>query len=261
MEIKYLIILTLFILLCLSLTKTNYKEYGKMNDFIKKYSLMVYLENNEVTDKRMKVVTKNWREYGVFPNLFPGLNAKNPKHVEIIKTLPIKRNNHHFDKRIGAYGLAGSFYKMLVKAYNSGQPYLLYLEDDALPILAPKQMEEEFFKALNSIPEEDGCYLLGATVLCKYKQKLTKRWERVKSIKTDNWGTTCLLFTRKSLKRILDYIHKHKINEPIDHTIKIVYGKSLYYWNDNISESGMFIGLFEQYETYCDKRVSVIDSI
>ena len=123
------------------------------------------------------------------------------------------------------------------------------------------QMEEEFFKALNSIPEEDGCYLLGATVLCKYKQKLTKRWERVKSIKTDNWGTTCLLFTRKSLKRILDYIHKNKINEPIDHTIKIVYGKSLYYWNDNISENGMFIGLFEQYETYCDKRISVIDSI
>lgn len=261
MEIKYLVILTLFILFSLSLTKRKGKEYGKMIDFIKKYSLMVYLENNEITDKRMEGVNKKWKEYGVSPNLFTGLNARNPNHIEIIKTLPIKRNNHHFDERIGAYGLAGSFYKMLVKAYESKQPYFLFMEDDAIPILKPNDFSKDFLKALKNIPEEDGCYSLGVSIFCKYNQPLTKKWERVNTIKTSNWGCTAVLFTRKSLKRILDYIHKHKINEPIDHTVKIVYGDSLYYWNDNISESGMFIGLFEQYETYCDKRISVIDSI
>ena len=150
---------------------------------------------------------------------------------------------------------------MLVKAYDTKLPYFLFMEDDAIPILKPNDFNKEFNSALKNIPEKDGCYSLGVSIFCKYNQPLTKKWERVNNIKTENWGCTAVLFTRESLKRILDYIHKYKINEPIDHIIKNVYGDSLYYWNDNISESGMFIGLFEQYETYCDNRMSVIDSM
>jgi GR25 family glycosyltransferase involved in LPS biosynthesis len=259
MERKNILILLLFVLILILIKKSH--GSSETANFIKNYSLMVYLKNNEISDKRMEGIKEIWKTYGVFPNLYHGLNAKNPEHINIIKTLPIERNNKPFDNRIGAYGLAGSFYKMLVKAYDTDLPYFLFMEDDAIPILKPNDFNKVFIKALKNIPDEEGCYSLGVSIFCKYNQPLTKKWERVNNIKTENWGCTAVLFTRKSLKRILDYIHKNKINEPIDHTVKKVYGDSLYYWNDNISESGMFIGLFEQYETYCDKRVSVIDSL
>lgn len=237
------------------------KKKSNYIDFIKNYSLMVYLENHKITDQRLEDVSSYWKKYDIFPNRLAGLSSRNDEHIKILEKLPIIRENKHFDERIGAYGLAGSFYNALMHGYNSGKPYFLFMEDDAVPILEPVEFERVFTEAINTLPENNGCYLMGAMVFCKYNQPFTHQWERVNTIKTTVWGCHSVLFTRTSLKKILDHIHKYKINEPIDHLVKKVFGKSLYYWNAHISNSGMCIGLFDQHKTYCGGRTSIIDSM
>jgi GR25 family glycosyltransferase involved in LPS biosynthesis len=231
----------------------------KTQQFIRSYSSMVHLNNHKPSEERLRKIRKIWGKYGVFPNLFPALNSKNANDLDVLAKLPIVKSK--FETRIGAYGLAGSFYNVLKTAYESGQPYLLFMEDDAVPSVNPLMFNQTFIKAIETLPDPLGCYSFCVNVYCEYKQPLTNGWESIKYIKTRNWGCATVLFTRESIKKLLDYVEEKKIDIPIDHLTKNVYGKSLYFWNDIISTNGMFLGLFEQYNTHCTGRENIIENL
>ena len=227
--------------------------------FIRSYSSMVHLNNHKPSEERLEQVKKIWEKYGVFPKLFVGLNSKNANDLDVLAKLPIVKSK--FETRIGAYGLAGSFYNVLKTAYESEQPYLLYMEDDAIPSINPRMFNQTFMEAIDTLPDPLGCYTLSVTVYCEYKQPLTRRWESIKYIKSRNWGSPALLFTRKSIRKLLEHVEDENIDVPVDHLIKNIYGNSLYFWNDIISANGMFLGLFAQYGSQCTGRENIMENL
>jgi GR25 family glycosyltransferase involved in LPS biosynthesis len=231
----------------------------KTQQFIRSYSSMVHLNNHKPSEERLRKIRKIWEKYGVFPKLFAGLNSKNANDLDVLAKLPIVKSK--FETRIGAYGLAGSFYNVLKTAYESEQPYLLYMEDDAVPSINPQMFNQTFMEAIDTLPDPLGCYTLSVTVYCEYKQPLTRRWESIKYIKSKNWGSPALLFTRKSIRKLLEHVEDENIDVPVDHLIKNIYGNSLYFWNDIISANGMFLGLFAQYGSQCTGRENIMENL
>ena len=89
------------------------------------------------------------------------------KDDKIIKNFPIDRKI--LTRRKGAYGLAGTFYRNLLKAYNDNLEYLLHLEDDAIPNqkLSNNQFTDYFYNSLQNLPDNEGVYSYSMTVHCK----------------------------------------------------------------------------------------------
>jgi hypothetical protein len=163
----------------------------------------------------------------------------------------------------GSWGLAGSFYECLKYAKEHNYPFLLFLEDDAFPLLDKenffrdyKKIIKEFKKGINS----NNVYFLSYTRYCKIPCKGTNKFIKRNKIKGAN-GAHSVLFTKRGINSILKHIEKHTIDKPIDKYLPYLDDKGIIktlVWDGKISKSGMFCGMYDQLDTYCDRRVSVI---
>tara|TARA_Y100000748_G_scaffold237328_1_gene201360 strand:+ start:15101 stop:16681 length:1581 start_codon:yes stop_codon:yes gene_type:complete len=243
----------------------------RSKNFIKEYSSMIHLFNHEPSEERIKKTQEIWKEYDVIPNLFPGLNAGDIRDMDFLKTLPLsKKSIVRFDGsgRLGAYGLAGSWYQCLVDAYNRKLPFLLFMEDDAVPLrqLSPEDFHATFMKLVDNLPNPKGIYQFTSTIYCKRreinkKKKLeTVKWKKMDVQKNRISGCTAMLYPRASIKKFLDHIRKKKITKPIDH-LGYIFRHSCYKLDGLSSENGMFKGIFEQINCDCGDRTNIMKTI
>jgi len=243
----------------------------RSKNFIKEYSSMVHLFNHEPSEERIKKTQEIWKEYDVIPNLFPGLNAGDSRDMDILKTLPLNKNSIvRFDGsgRLGAYGLAGSWYQCLLDAYNRNLPFLLFMEDDAVPLqhLAPEDFHDSFMKLVDNLPNPKGIYQFSSTIYCRRqeinkKKKLeTVKWKKMDVQKNRISGCTAMLYPRASIKKLINHIRKKKIPKPIDH-LGYIFRHSCYKLDGISSKNGMFKGLFEQIDCHCGHRTNIMKTI
>lgn len=226
------------------------------------HSLMIYLKKNDTSIKRISAGKKIYNKYEIKVNFIEALDWKHDEK-KLLK-LPLYRNKPKFWS--GAWGLAGSFYKALKYAYDNNYPYMLFLEDDAIPSL---ELEKDLFYnewnkiiiEINKIENWDEYYyVLGYTIYCNLYCGNTNKFLK-RTADFGNNGTHSILFTKKSIKKIMDYLKIYKIDRPIDqwftklHEENILHG---YVWDGRISNNGMFCGLYEQLDTHCDKRDNII---
>lgn len=263
---KILVVLLLLLLLVKMCKKKDHFNYLYIDEYkdltlenIFKYSLMIHLEHHKGSMKRLVKLDKIYKKYNLPYNIFPALHWE--KDENEISTLPIKRSKPKMWG--GAWGLAGSFYKCLKYAKDNNYPFLLYLEDDAFPMMDKdkfvenyKKIIKEFKKGINS----NNVYFLSFTRYCRIECGGTDKFiDRV----TNNGinGTHAILFTKRSINNILKYTDKHKLDRPIDNYLTHLHNKGVIktlVWDGKTSDSGMFCGIYDQLDTYCDKRVSVM---
>ena len=183
-----------------------------------KYSLMVHLDNDEVSEKRMNKLKKIYDKYKLPINIMKATHYKHDK--EELKKYPIDENSIDYIRRPGAYGLAGSLYKCLKKAHDENWPYLLFLEDDAIPILPPNQFFAKFNKAVSNLPNNgNGIYFLGLTIYCRDINKVKRGWVKKKDINIETWGTHSILFSKHSISELMNHLKYNKIDKAIDNYI------------------------------------------
>ena len=255
MENKYIFIIILFFCILFYFNKDNI-EY-KFDDIFK-YSLMVHLVDNKISSERLNKVKNVYENYNIKLNIIPATHTIKDK--EILKTFPI--TNKHFDfKRIGVYGLCGSFYKSIKQAYDLNWPFLLFFEDDAIPIIKNKtNFFNELNKSIKILPNNNDIFFLGATIYCNnyYKKYINKGWISNNDIQKLS-GAHAIYFPKNSIIKIMEHLKNNKIDRAIDNWINQNFKKWL--WCGTISENGMFLGLFEQIDTNCSDRINIIDNL
>ena len=251
-----IIVLVIIVIVCFFMNSGESLPNIPLNNKVQEilnYSLMVHLDD-EVSEKRLNDVKEIYKNYDLPINLFKATHWKNDRE-ELSKYplnyIRITENN----TRPGAYGLAGSFYKCLMKAYNENWPYLLFLEDDAVPILPPNQFNQRFNEVINTLPDNgSGLYNLGFAVYCKTSSNDNYKWIKSHDLNIYKTGTHCLLFGKNMIKIFTEYIKKNGINKPIDH---IINDFNIWYWYGDLSLNGMFRGLFKQLYMNCNNAQSL----
>jgi len=246
----YVIVIIVFIIIsCYGYSL--YSTHNKFRNDIFQYSLMIHLDNDKLSEERIQKVKKIYDEYDLPMNLMKATHWK--KDIEELKQYPLDRQSIIYDngiQRNGAYGLAGSFYKCLKKAHDEGWPYLLIFEDDAVPILPKDQFHTRFNEVLDSLPDNGtGIYLLGITVYCKTRISDKKEWIKYKDIKHGMSGTHSIYFGKKSIELLVNTINNRKIDRPIDHYLNDM---NPWIWYGDLSENGMFRGLYKQLGMDCN---------
>lgn len=230
----------------------KFDKLAYLKDYFKNYSKMIHLPNHQPSTKRLNNCKKYWKN-DLFPQISDALHWK--KDDKIIKKYPIDRTL--LTRRKGAYGLAGTFYRNLVNAYNNNWDYLLHIEDDAIPNqrLSNNQFTNLFYNSLINLPDDEGVYTYSLTIYCSkiYKnKKSTLKWKKYDS-KLYTAGGTCILLTKKAIKKILSLkIFMYEI----DDYLKDIFSKNFHFWyyDGPINNNGMFYGLIEQIGTDCRNR-------
>jgi len=243
----------LFLIISLIIVVILYYCYNKetFNKDIFNYSLMVHLENDKFSQKRIQEVRQIYNEYNLPMNLMKATHWKHDE--EELKTYPLDKDRitgKNVDYRPGAYGLAGSFYKCLKQAYNEDWPHLLFLEDDAVPILPRDQFYKRFDEVINTLPDNgEGIYMLGLTVWCKTYPDDTIEWKQYKDFKSPVHGAHAVLFGKKSIHRVMNHFKNNVLTLAIDNFINSL--PDVWYWYGDLSENGMFRGLYKQLGLDC----------
>tara|TARA_Y100000768_G_scaffold388768_1_gene386987 strand:+ start:2486 stop:3277 length:792 start_codon:yes stop_codon:yes gene_type:complete len=216
-----------------------------------KYSLMVHLENDKSSQKRIKEVKEIYNEYNLPMHLMKATHWKHDE--EELKNYPLDKDkimDIKRDYRPGAYGLAGSFYKCLKQAYDEDWPHLLFLEDDSIPILPKDQFYNRFDEVINSLPDNgQGIYMLGLTVWCNTDPSDTIEWKQYKDFKTPVHGTHAIYFGKESIHKMISYFKNNNLTLSIDNFINSF--PDVWYWYGDLSENGMFRGLYKQLGLNC----------
>ena len=257
-EYKYEILLSIIILgaiiyklwnnsYFLNLFKRNGNIVSDKVRYIIDHSLMVHLEDDKLSERRFEEVTEIYNKYKLPIHKFRALHWKKDKKELLTLSLDYKGITEN-NKRPGAYGLAGSFYKCLLKAYAENWSYLLFLEDDAVPILEPNEFYSRFNEVIETLPDNgDGIYNLGFHVYCRTNKNDITRW-----FKTNNnnsvTGTHSMLISNNYIKLLTEYIQKNNIDLAIDHFINKF---NPWIWYGDLSENGMFRGLYKQLNINC----------
>ena len=223
----------------------------KMNEKVKdiiNHSLMIHLENDEISTKRLEEVQSIYNQYNLPLNIFSALHWE--KNKEELLKLPLDyKNITANNKNPGAYGLAGSFYKSLLKAYSDDWPYLLFLEDDAVPNIGPEDFNKRFNEIIDTLPDNgEGIYNLGIAVYCQTNDNEEKKWIQRSHLKKYISGAHCILIHKKYIRLLIQYIQKKNIHLPIDHFIGQF---NPWIWYGDLSENGMFRGLYKQIGVDC----------
>jgi len=230
-----------------------YYCYNKQpfNKDIFDYSLMVHLENDESSKKRIQEVKQIYEDYDLPMHLMKATHWKHDE--EELKTYPLDKDKItgiKVDYRPGAYGLSGSFYKCLIKAYEENWPHLLFLEDDAVPILPKDQFYTRFDEVLSTLPDNgQGIYMLGLTVWCKTNPTDEIGWKQYRDFDSPVHGAHAVLFSKKSIQLMINYFRHNRLNMAIDNFINSLPG--VWYWYGDLSENGMFRGLYKQHGLNC----------
>ena len=245
----YILFLTIVILYIL------YNYFVKkdiIDNDIFKYSLMVHLQNDPISQKRMNEVKKIYQEYELPINIMPATHWKHDENE--ISTYPIEKNDIMMN-RPGAYGLTGSFYKCLKKAYDNEWPYLIFLEDDAIPILSKDKFKKRFNDIISTMPDDkNDIYMLGIHVYCKTNKNEKIEWTKFNNINIYTSGTHAIYIGKKSINDILSYLNNNKIDLPIDEWLKKF---NPWIWYGDLSDNGMFRGLYKQLNINCENVFSL----
>ena len=265
-KIFFLLTIICFALVCFSSFKSsafvNKNELTLDNLF--KYSLMIHLNDDELSQNRINKLDKIYKDYGIKYNLFPALHCK--KDEKELNSLPIIKSKSQLWG--GAWGLAGSFYKALKYAKDNNFPFLLFLEDDSIPLLNKKTFFDKYNLIINSIKNDlnkNNIYFLSYTKYCINSDSYPCNDKDIfieRPITKGKYftGAGSIIFTKKSIKNILNYIEKNKIHMPIDNYINFLHENNIiktYTWQGNVSKNGMFCGIYEQIDTNCNERISV----
>ena len=94
-----------------------------------------------------------------------------------------------------------------------------------------------------------GIYMLGLTVWCQTNPDDKIEWKKYKDINTMVHGAHAVYFGKQSIRKMLLYIEKYKINLAIDNFINNF--PDVWYWYGDLSENGMFRGLYKQHGLDC----------
>ena len=247
-----------------------YNENNNIIHPILENSYVNTLVNDSVSKKRFDKMKQIHEEYNL-PELKinPALHWKNDfEHIQ--KNYPtIKRNSRKFIERPGAYGLTASFIQFLENNKNTPHQYTVWYEDDSIPADNKELFYEHLIYALDNIPKGyNNVYYLGYTTHCLLKCSNEKKWEpKVKTNKhafgnTTAYGAHAVIFTKSSIKTILNYMKNNSITIPIDDLLYDLHKKNIintWDWKGNIiTENKMFCGLYKQLDTYCSYRNNVI---
>jgi GR25 family glycosyltransferase involved in LPS biosynthesis len=224
-----------------------------------RYSLMVHLHDHEPSQQRIYKVKQIYDEYEIPIQFMKATHWKYDKQE--LMSYPIDELSSHFKKRPGAYGLAGSLYKCLYKAYIQEWPYLLFLEDDAIPI--PKNKDEFHNKLryiLNHLPDNGkNIYFLSTTIYCQ-KNVPKNSWLQKKDYKIGIAGGTSILFSKEFIHKIITKLKTSRIHKEIDHYL-YQEAPDAWFWTGDISDNGMFCGLYSQIDCHCNQRESVMNEL
>lgn len=259
------IIVIIVCLVCFFMNRGDSLPNIPLNDKVKEilnYSLMVHLDD-EVSEKRLNDVKEIYKNYDLPINLFKATHWKNDRKE--LSKYPLDYNgitnyNNHNNYisgnryRPGAYGLAGSFYKCLMKAYNENWSYLLFLEDDAVPILPPNQFNQRFNEVITSLPNNGvGIFMLGLTVRCETNKNDKIKWIQIKSKRNSVNGCHACLISKEYIKILFEYIQTNGLNMPIDFFLDDF---NPWLWFGDLTENGMFRGLYKQLYLNCSNFIS-----
>jgi len=241
-----------------------FEKLESRHKYILEHSLMVHLEDDELSQKRMKDVSKIYKQYDLPLNTFKALHWKKDK--EELDKMPLdydKIVKEYSEIRPGSYGLAGSFLKCLLKAVQENWSYLLFLEDDSIPILTKDKFYPKFGELMNDLPDQgEGIFMLGVNVHCDSDPNDTNhRWLKHSQIKEqlkmEVYGAHAVLISQKYIHLLFQFILKNKIDDSIDNFINKM---NPWFWWGDLSENGMFRGLYQQYNTNCNDRESIINN-
>ncbi len=247
---------------------TTIQKINHINNILE-YSLMINLLNDEVSKDRLKNIQDVYSKLGLSINIEKSLHWKYDE--EELKTLPLVKLDINTNKgkersRPGAYGLAGSFYKCIKKAKEYDYPYLIFFEDDAIPLIKNNyKFYDEFINTINTIPNSgDGIYLLSVMVPgcgkgygSQFSKLKEEGWKQSKML-NNTYGTHAIYFSKKGIENIYNYLQKNKIDRPIDRWLK--YNFKCWHYTNNKNDDGYFMGLFEQYNTFCESTINTIDN-
>ncbi len=244
---------------------------------ILEYSLMVNLLNDDVSKDRLQNIENIYGKLGLNINIEKALHWREDE-LEL-KTLPLDKYNIDTKKgrskniRPGAYGLAGSLYKCIKKAKGYDYPHLIFFEDDAIPLIKNKyKFYDEFINVINTIPDSgDGIYFLAITVpecaispkgpgkiyALRFKDLKQEGWKQSKLL-DDAWGAHAIYFTKKGIDNVYNHLQRKKMDKPIDVWLRHKF--KCWYYTNNVNDDGFFMGLFEQYNTFCESRINTLDN-
>lgn len=251
----YVIIIIVFIIIgCYGYSL--YSTHNKFRNDIFQYSLIIHLDDHKLSEERIQKVKNIYDEYDLPMNLMKATHWK--KDIEELKQYPLDRQSIIYDngiQRNGAYGLAGSFYKCLKKAYDEGWPYLLIFEDDAIPILPKDQFHTRFNEVLDSLPDNGTrIYLLGFTAWCQTHPNDPIRWKKYNDIRSNTSGFHAMYFGRNSIELLYNELQSTKLMRPIDEWIKTF---DPWCWYGDLSDNGMFRGLYKQLNVSCSNVLTL----
>jgi hypothetical protein len=271
---KHIKLIGIYILIALIIYYISYittiQKIYHINNILE-YSLMINLLNDDISKDRLKNIQNVYGKLGLTINIEKALHWKEDE--EELKTLPIDKIKMRKDTRPGAYGLTGSFYKCIKKAKEYDYPHLIFFEDDAIPLIKNKyKFYDEFINTINTIPVSgDGIYFLSVAVpecalsskgpgkkyALRFKDLKQEGWKQSKLL-DNTYGSHAIYFTKKGIENVYNHLQKNKIDTGIDNWLRRKF--KCWYYTNNINEDGFFMGLFKQYNTFCDSRINTLNN-
>ena len=225
-------------------------------------------EKINLIERRTKEIEDSFQYYELPYRIFYSLYYDGTNLQRSTEDLAFIHKNYpwiatHKLKQNGEIGLLGGFFKLLTTA-TVGE-YLTVYEDDCRPVGSKEEFWGSYNQALEGISNgAPNVYILAYTNYCKVPCRNENKWlpGYVSFGKNSTMaGTHALIFSKKSIKAILDWVRLNQVEFPIDKFLQTLHDSGiihLWTWLGSESNSGMFCGLFYQNETYCDSRNSII---
>ena len=225
-------------------------------------------EKTDLLEKRLRELEDSFQYYEIPYRIFYSLYYDGGKAQRANEDLDFIHRNYPWIatnklKQNGEIGLLGGFFKLLTTA-TIGE-YLVVYEDDCRPVGDKETFWNSFDLALRELSNSaPNVYILAYTNYCKGPCKDQNQWYQgyVSFGKNSTMaGTHALVFSKKSVAAILDWVRTNPVDIPIDKFLQKLHDSGvirLWTWLGQESNDGMFCGLFYQNETYCDSRNSII---
>lgn len=227
-------------------------------EYILNHSFKIYIDNDYSKENMIKI-DDIYKKYNLSINKINLLQTIKDK--EELSKMPLiydKIVRYSKDKIAPEeYELAGTFYKCLSHAKDNRWGYLLFLENDSIPILPPDEFIQKFNEVIESLPDNgDGLFMLSCTVDCKSDNdndynKWMKHSDIVKQKNLNVYGSHALLISKRYIFLLMDYITQNKINDSID---IFIHKMNPWIWYGDLSENGMFRGLYQRESLNCEYK-------
>ena len=228
-----------------------------------KNNMMIFVNpKNKITKDRRNVVEKTYEKFGIKINYIEGPSIKECKKMNINhKKLIISRGK-------GVVGLLGSYINCVKKAKEKNMETVLIFEDDAIPINNDTFLRD-FEESINKLPKDwkNEPYLLDFgqtrlyhTICIPLLNELFQKDNMWVSREKYAMASHATLLTRPAMDLFLKQVEKEQIEQPLDWYLNNIKGVKSLAYSGKISNNFYFRGIFEQHDTYCTTRSSIINS-